>query len=538
MFGLSLKLKHWGCFGRGGGVSAAPTTPVILSGDAFSTPENVLYSQTATASGGGTMTWAKGGTDAAAVTLNTATGEWSLTGDFETDASISFTLTATNSAGSSSPQTITVTITDVVEAGPTTPTLQSESIPELAHTPRAGEPWQVFGGEWDGANLYRIRLYRGATMFVDITNTAAVYEGTYASSEQNLVVTGTIEASSNSGTNWSAPVALEYNEPYPANGLIEKATRAPPTMTRISSSGTLPMVYELTCPDLYPTDRIEYVHTQGGITTIWRGTIDMTEGTLVSPFIVDLSGDTDPIPSSIPPDLEEDTFVSARVLSADHYADGDNTPYNGVASAYSNAIAPTDAAVPVRWDSVDKNSAVTLSSSDTVAEIVGNPLPGPWMVRANQGVESGQLRYFEVEITDAVLSWVCLVDDVPPLTDEWLPAGEGGTPTVHAINWHHSGTIAFDNGYTIIGTAGSHATLGSICGLYVNGATDRLYLTFNGTATVGDPVAGTGGIDISTLDFPMKPGLILGPNSAARLRAKSADLITTPLGSYLPLDPA
>ncbi|MES2904224.1 MAG: hypothetical protein V4696_08575, partial [Pseudomonadota bacterium] len=105
----------------------ADVTPIITSGNSFSTIENVLYSQIATASGGGTMTWAKGGADAAQVTLNTATGAWSLTGNFEADPSIAFTLTATNSAGSSAPQAITVTITnDVADDGTGTALSASE----------------------------------------------------------------------------------------------------------------------------------------------------------------------------------------------------------------------------------------------------------------------------------------------------------------------------------------------------------------------------------------------------------------------------
>ncbi len=118
MFGLGIGLTDIPIIRVGTGGAPVITTPVILSGNSFSTPENVLYSQTATASGGGTMSWAKGGTDAAVVTLNTATGAWSLTGDYETDTSITFTLTATNSAGSSAPQAVTVTITNDVADDP------------------------------------------------------------------------------------------------------------------------------------------------------------------------------------------------------------------------------------------------------------------------------------------------------------------------------------------------------------------------------------------------------------------------------------
>lgn len=89
--------------------------PTITSPAAHSVNENAVYSATAAADE--SVSWAKGGADAALVTLNTATGEWSVPAqDFETKPSVSFTLTATDASGNaSSPQTITLTIIDVAE---------------------------------------------------------------------------------------------------------------------------------------------------------------------------------------------------------------------------------------------------------------------------------------------------------------------------------------------------------------------------------------------------------------------------------------
>lgn len=62
------------------------------------------------------VTWSKSGTDAARVTLNPATGAWSLeTTDFETKASYAWTFTATDLALNATNQNVAITITDVDE---------------------------------------------------------------------------------------------------------------------------------------------------------------------------------------------------------------------------------------------------------------------------------------------------------------------------------------------------------------------------------------------------------------------------------------
>lgn len=90
------------------------TAPTITSSAAHSVAENSAYSATATANEA--VTWAKGGLHAALVTLNASTGAWSVPAqDFETQPSVSFTLTATDAAGNASTQSVTLTITDVNE---------------------------------------------------------------------------------------------------------------------------------------------------------------------------------------------------------------------------------------------------------------------------------------------------------------------------------------------------------------------------------------------------------------------------------------
>lgn len=93
------------------------TAPTITSGNPTgSYAEMVPIGGTLTANE--TVTWAKSGTDAAFVTLNTSTGVWSLaTTDYETKTSYAFTFTATDGVGLTATQNIALTITDVDESG-------------------------------------------------------------------------------------------------------------------------------------------------------------------------------------------------------------------------------------------------------------------------------------------------------------------------------------------------------------------------------------------------------------------------------------
>jgi hypothetical protein len=91
------------------------TAPTITSTASHNVLENTPYAAVATANE--PVTWAKGGTDAALVTLNPATGAWSVAAqDYETRTSVVFTLTATDLAGNASAaQTVTLTIGDVAD---------------------------------------------------------------------------------------------------------------------------------------------------------------------------------------------------------------------------------------------------------------------------------------------------------------------------------------------------------------------------------------------------------------------------------------
>ena len=81
-----------------------------------------VYTIAATANDGGTISsYAIGGTDAGLLSVNASTGVVSLTADpdYETKNSYSFTVTASDAAGTSAATTVTFSITNVDEVAPT-----------------------------------------------------------------------------------------------------------------------------------------------------------------------------------------------------------------------------------------------------------------------------------------------------------------------------------------------------------------------------------------------------------------------------------
>lgn len=127
------------------------TPPIITSTASHTSVENSGYSSIATANE--PVTWTKGGTDASLVSLITSTGVWSVPAqDYETKTTVSFTLTATDTAGNVSvPQTVTLTITDIDDTAPSITSSASPAVNENAafsHTLTANETvtWSLIGG--------------------------------------------------------------------------------------------------------------------------------------------------------------------------------------------------------------------------------------------------------------------------------------------------------------------------------------------------------------------------------------------------------
>lgn len=108
------------------------TSPLITSGDPSGTrPEGEAIGGTLTASEA--VTWAVTGTDADRVKLDTGTGTWSLERtDYETKTSYAWTFTATDKAGNTTAQPVTITIDNVAEVTLTPHTLSPATLAEGA----------------------------------------------------------------------------------------------------------------------------------------------------------------------------------------------------------------------------------------------------------------------------------------------------------------------------------------------------------------------------------------------------------------------
>lgn len=103
---------------RSTGAPAPTPAPTITSANpSGSFAEGQPVSGTLTADQA--VTWGKTGADAALVTLDTATGVWSLPEtDYETKTSYAWSFTAANANGSATPQAVTIAISDVDDTAP------------------------------------------------------------------------------------------------------------------------------------------------------------------------------------------------------------------------------------------------------------------------------------------------------------------------------------------------------------------------------------------------------------------------------------
>ena len=108
------------------------TAPQITSSDpSGSHPEGTIIGGTLTANEA--VTWAVNGTDAGKVTLDAATGAWSLEAtDYEAKTSYAWTFTATDTAGNRTAQPVAITIANVAEVTLAAQTLSATTLTEGA----------------------------------------------------------------------------------------------------------------------------------------------------------------------------------------------------------------------------------------------------------------------------------------------------------------------------------------------------------------------------------------------------------------------
>ncbi|CAG36834.1 Ig-like domain-containing protein [Desulfotalea psychrophila] len=134
------------------------SAPTITSGDSAtaidenSVADQVIYTATSTdttdTATGATVYSLKAGSDAG-LTIDGSTGEVKLviSPNFEAKPSYSFTVVATDAAGNSSEQTVSLAITDLDEIAPTAPTLGTSNGTELSGVAEAGSSVTVYAAD-------------------------------------------------------------------------------------------------------------------------------------------------------------------------------------------------------------------------------------------------------------------------------------------------------------------------------------------------------------------------------------------------------
>ena len=132
------------------------TAPTITSAATASNAENSVLVHPLTANE--TVSWSiVGGADAARFEivgntlrwLGNGTKDFEAPNDADSDNIYVVQVRATDNAGNSTDQTVSVTVTDVVEAGPGVPP-SLVTAPSITDTPAEGVPLSVDPGEWDG----------------------------------------------------------------------------------------------------------------------------------------------------------------------------------------------------------------------------------------------------------------------------------------------------------------------------------------------------------------------------------------------------
>jgi hypothetical protein len=373
-------------------------------------------------------------------------------------------------------------------------------------------------GTWSGSPAYSRQWYADDVAISGATADYYIIQDT----DDGAVIHCTVTASNAAGSD---------SEPSNDTAAVAFPDPDAPVLARTSASGAAPMVWERTlAANVYPGYRlmVSAAEDAGIITLLWQGYVILTQGMIdgTDPLDLETNGIPelgfdayDPTQTGWPSQVYIEEYVFAI------------TPQGAIyESDTSDLLQKTDALTPIIWNSSDKTATVTLSESGLLATVIGNPGSPVYHVRATEGVESGELKYFEYEIV-ATGNRVGVADDAADITINWAT----NPGDVHAALYQGASGSTTCNGTTV---AESTFTAGDVIGIHVNGTTDKIYWAKNDVDQNGDPASGVGGMNIASLNFPIKPGLQMSANASARLCVRSADLNYTPRTGYTPLDPS
>jgi hypothetical protein len=416
---------------------------------------------------------------------------------------------------------------------PLPPSLTIVSAPTISGTPREGEDSWIGAGTWSSTpNLYRYKRYRDGVL---VGTTTQISEGllvTWATADVWTAPSATVEASADGGATWSAPVDAVLDFLFPSD-LITPATIATPTLTRNTPSGTTPMQFTISGVDLSPSYAALLYHLgSDGVTVSEVAAVAMTNAALGSPYTIDLSGASDPAPVPSLSAMAANDNLSVRIVSAD-YAATDLGAVSGVASGISASICPTDGVTPMAWSATDKYQ-VTLSGTGNLTAL-GSGGSGNCAARANRPLGSGNY-YWEGHV-DNDNTFFGIADQNDNLTISADNGMFGGPTNVHACAYWRGGFIGYNgsspSGYPTFATGAGVDTAwrGDLKKVWW-----RVSASDNGTVgswfPTGDPVAGTGGLDMSATSGNLYPYFQAGNGGQQTTRFTSP--IRTPPSGFGP----
>ena len=281
--------------------SDGPTRPVITSDASFNIDENTISIDTLSADGGGSITWSiTGGDDRANFNLTSA-GVLTFTGPSNQDVGTpkpthTVIVTASNTAGTSAPQTITVTINNIDEG---------DAAFEIAGTPRAGQSLiaRLTTADHDGVTDagYSYQWYRtdkdgNTSQIQNATN--VIYRLTTADEDHTISVKITYRDKSVTGQTTDTVVTSTPSAKIPITPVIT-TTDTTPAIDENDTSTSIAVLVGLDLENDTPvtwsvSDTTNFaIDTNGALTFIGSSDQDVTSPTSSYPVTITATSTAD-----------------------------------------------------------------------------------------------------------------------------------------------------------------------------------------------------------------------------------------------------
>ena len=472
----------------------------------------------ATDSHGDTITYSISGTDSASFTIDSATGQLKTSAplDYETDDSYSVTVEATDPYGLSSSMSVTISVTDVLEAPgrPSAPTL-TPGDPELSVS------WSAPSNTGPAITDYDVQYRRTAdSSWSDHAFTGTTTPTQITGLERSTEYEVQVRATNDEGTGyWSTSTTATTS-----------ANRAP---SFTDGATTTRSVAENTASDQNIGGAVGATDADGDTLTY------SISGTDAASFTIDSTSAQ--LKTSAPLDYETDDSYAVTIEASDGHGGTDSIAVTISVTAVNDApMAVDDTAITAEDTAVD----ITVTANDTDAE--GDPLSVTSVTAPNTGtavITSGStttVTYtpganfngtdtFDYTLSDGtntatgmVTVSVTAVNDAPTAVDDTVITAEDTAVdiTVTANDTDAEGdplsvtsVTAPSNGTAAI-TSGSTTTVTYSPGVNFNGTDTFDYTVSDGTDTatgtvtvrVGPPakptgLTGTGGDGQATLSW-------------------------------------